>query len=128
MFKEYQFNKPILRMELIEDVTAQNYAKHLEKIFTDLKSTPHFNDEEVVFEDTGISFFHKESKNEIEWAIVVNLQIFINLFGFKVSHILENEDFKVFAQMQEAECLGESFHLVKSDIGPIKLIPNDKEN
>ena len=62
MNKEKSFNETIAREKLFKNQSSDNFVKHLEKIYSDLISTPHFNDEHVIFEDSGVSFFHKETK------------------------------------------------------------------
>ena len=73
-----EFNKIIERKELVLSQNSDNFIKHIEKIYEDLVSTPHFNDENVLFEDSGVSFFHKETKEELSWLIVGILKIYVN--------------------------------------------------
>jgi hypothetical protein len=96
---------------------AENYAKTLECMFTDVKSVPMFNDESVMLDAWGIEFFHKESQREIEWVIITTMMTYINCTGYRVSHVLENEDFKFYAEVQENLCLGEEIMLTKDPYG-----------
>ena len=67
------------------------------------------NDEEVMLEDWGIDFFYIDTKEKLEWMVIVALQIFINQTGCEVSHVLTNQKFKEFAVIQEYSCLGKNF-------------------
>ena len=42
-----KFNKIIDSIELTLSQNSDNFIKHIEKIYEDLVSTPHFNDENV---------------------------------------------------------------------------------
>ena len=82
MDKDKSFDETIVRERLSRNPFSDNFLEHVEKIYSDLVSTPHFNDEHVIFEDSGVSFFHKETKEELSWLIVIILRIYINQLGF----------------------------------------------
>ena len=62
MRKYKEFNITIKRTSLKTSKSSESFIKHLEKIYSDLVSTPQFNDEEVFFEESGVSFFIKRQK------------------------------------------------------------------
>ena len=71
-----------------------------------LVSTPHFEDTETEIEDWAINYFHKETKEEIEWTIATCLLIYINETGNKVSHVVTNPTLKNFCLVKESSILG----------------------
>ena len=50
---------------------AEAYAKQLDAMLSDVVSVPHFNDKDIELEKWAIHFFHKETKEQIEWTIIV---------------------------------------------------------
>ena len=117
-----EFNKIIERKELVLSQNSDNFIKHIEKIYEDLVSTPHFNDENVLFEDSGVSFFHKETKEELSWLIVVILKIYVNQLGYKASHIIKNKTLLGYIQSQEYSCLCVHHHTLINKYGDHKFI------
>ena len=117
-----EFNKIIDRKELTLSQNSDNFIKHIEKIYEDLVSTPHFNDEDVVLEDSGVFFFHKETKEQLSWLIVVMLKIYINQLGHKASHVIENKTLLGHIQAQEYSCLGVQYHMLINEYGDHKFI------
>ena len=101
---------------------SEEYAKRLEKLYEEITSIPHFNDSEVMLKDSGISFFHKETQKEIGWTVSVCLQAYLETNKVKVSHVLTNKDFKIFAQSTEAYLEGKSFTITKNHFGLGKLV------
>ena len=101
---------------------SEEYAKRLEKLYEEITSIPHFNDSEVMLKDSGISFFHKETQKEIGWTVAVCLQAYLETNKVKVSHVLTNKDFKIFAQSTEAYLEGKSFTITKNHFGLGKLV------
>ena len=71
-----------------------------------LISTPHFEDKNVEIEDWAINYFHKETKEEIEWTIATCLMLYINETGNKVSHVVTNPTLKNFCIVKESSILG----------------------
>ncbi len=106
---------------------SEEYAKRLEKLYEEITSIPHFNDSEVMLKDSGISFFHKETQKEIGWTVSVCLQAYLETNKVKVSHVLTNKDFKIFAQSTEAYLEGKSFTITKDHFGLGKLVISDKQ-
>tara|TARA_B100000035_G_scaffold251524_1_gene220674 strand:+ start:265 stop:648 length:384 start_codon:yes stop_codon:yes gene_type:complete len=102
-------NKIINYSSLKRAQFAENFALTLQELYSDIVSVPHFNDEEVMLEDWGIDFFYIDTKEKLEWMVIVALQIFINQTGCEVSHVLTNQKFKEFAVIQEYSCLGKNF-------------------
>ena len=109
-------NKTINYSSLKRTQFAENYARTLQELYTDIASVPHFNDEEVILEDWGVDFFYIDTKEELEWMVIVALQIFINQTGCEVSHVLTNQKFKEFAIWQENSCLGKKQLIVSNGI------------
>lgn len=103
--------------ELTNNAIAEEYIKSLEQLYTDIVSVPMFEDDDVMLEDWGVSFFHKESQTEIAWTVIVCMMNFINQTGHLVSPVIKNTDFKFYAEVQEKLCLGESVEMAKDDIG-----------
>jgi len=101
---------------------SEEYAKRLEKLYEEITSIPHFNDSEVMLKDSGISFFHKETQKEIGWTVSVCLQAYLETNKVKVSHVLTNKDFKIFAQSTEAYLEGKSFTITKNHFGLGKFV------
>ena len=107
---------------------GENFAKRLEDLYIEITSVPHFNDKEVFLDSSGISFFHKESQKEIAWTVAVCLQIFQKENMQKVSHVLTNKTFKVFAETTEATLEGrDTIMLTRDAFGIGKLIISDKK-
>ena len=102
-------NKTINYSSLKRTKFAENYALTLQELYSDIVSVPHFNDEEVMLEEWGVDFFYIDTKEELEWMVIVALKIFINQSGYEVSHVLTNQKFKEFAVIQEYSCLGKNF-------------------
>lgn len=96
------------------------FAKKLEEIYVNVTAIPQFNDEEVMLEDHGISFFHRETQKEIAWTIRVCLTQFQEIYHEKVSHVLKNDEFRLFAETNEASLEGKKFTLIKEING---LVP-----
>ena len=117
-----EFDKIIDRKELTLSQNSDNFIKHIEKIYEDLVCTPHFNDEDVLLEDSGISFFHKETKEKLSWSIVVILRIYVNQLGYKASHIIKNKTLLGHIQSQEYDCLGVQYHMLINEYGNHKFI------
>jgi len=109
-------NKTINYSSLKRTPFAENYALTLEELYSDIVSVPHFNDEEVMLEDWGIDFFYIDTKEELEWMVIVAMKVFINQTGYEVSHVLKNQKFKEFAVMQEYSCLGKNFVMINNGI------------
>ena len=95
---------------------AEDYALALQEIYSDVVSVPHFNDEEVLIENWGIDFFYIDTKEQIEWTIIVALMVFINQTGCEVSYVLTNQKFKEFAIWQENRCLGKKQLLISNEL------------
>ena len=109
-------NKTINYSSLKRTPFAENYALTLEELYSDIVSVPHFNDEEVMLEDWGIDFFYIDTKEELEWMVIVAMKVFINQTGCEVSHVLKNQKFKEFAVIQEYSCLGKNFVMINNGI------------
>ena len=114
MKEENKRNNIINYSSLKRTKYAENYALTLQEIYTDIISVPHFNDEEVFLEDWGIDFFYVDTKEEIEWMVILALTTFINQTGCEVSYILTNQKIKEFAVMQENHCLGKKFMTINN--------------
>ena len=119
-------SKIITRSSLNKCELAEEYALTLEKIYEDVESIPHFNDEDIFLEEWGISFFHEETKKEIEWTLIVALRTFIEKTGYQVSHVLTNKKFKQFATTQERYLLGKKF-MIASNGFELEIIEADDE-
>ena len=111
--------------ELKVSKEAESYALTLEKMYTDVLSVPHFEDNEVMIDEWGISFFHKESQKEIEWVIITVMMTYINVTGNKISHVLTNDDFKYYATVQESCCLGKQVMMMRDENGQAQLRVNE---
>jgi hypothetical protein len=99
-------NKTIFRDSLNVSKEAEEYAIKLDTMYSLLVSTPHFEDTETEIEDWAINYFHKETKEEIEWTIATCLLIYINETGNKVSHVVTNPTLKNFCLVKESSILG----------------------
>ena len=109
-------SETIFHSSLIKTQYAEDYALTLEEIYSDITSVPHFNDEEVLLESWGIEFFYKDTKEQIEWTVIVSLMAFINQTGCEVSYVLTNQKFKEFAIWQENRCLGKKQLIISNGI------------
>ena len=63
--KKYKYSETITRKSLTTNNRAENYALALQQMYSDVDFVPHFNDEEVLLEDWGISFFIKIPKMKL---------------------------------------------------------------
>ena len=122
MDKDKSFDEIIVRERLSRNPSSDNFLEHVEKIYSDLVSTPHFNDEHVIFEDSGVSFFHKETKEELSWLIVIILRIYINQLGFKASHLIKNKNLLGHIKSIEYDCLGVNHHTLINEYGDHQII------
>ena len=109
-------SETIFHKSLTKTQYAEDYALTLQKIYSDVESIPHFNDEEVLLENWGIEFFYIDTKEQIEWTLIVALMTFINQTGCEVSYVLTNQKFKEFAIWQENCCLGKKQLIVSNGI------------
>ena len=116
MKEKKNLSKTIFQSALIKTQYAEDYALALQEIYSDVVSVPHFNDEEVLIENWGINFFYIDTKEEIEWTVIVALMVFINQTGCEVSYVLTNQKFKEFAIWQENRCLGKKQLLISNEI------------
>ena len=116
MKEKKNLSKTIFQSALIKTQYAEDYALALQEIYSDVVSVPHFNDEEVLIENWGIDFFYIDTKEQIEWTIIVALMVFINQTGCEVSYVLTNQKFKEFAIWQENKCLGKKQLLISNEI------------
>ncbi|MDA7572593.1 hypothetical protein N8776_02720 [bacterium] len=116
MKEKKNLSKTIFQSALIKTQYAEDYALALQEIYSDVVSVPHFNDEEVLIENWGIDFFYIDTKEQIEWTIIVALMVFINQTGCEVSYVLTNQKFKEFAIWQENRCLGKKQLLISNEI------------
>jgi len=121
------FDKQSSEVILSISKESEEYAKRLEALYEEITSIPHFNDSEVILKDSGISFFHKETQKEIAWTVSVCLQAYLETNKVKVSHVLTNKDFKIFAESTEAYLEGKSFTITKDHFGLGKLVISDKQ-
>ena len=125
MKEKSNLSETIFHRSLIKTQYAEDYALTLQEIYSDVESVPHFNDEEVILENWGIEFFYIDTKEEIEWTLIVALLTFINQTGCEVSYVLTNQKLKKFAIMQENRCL-EKKQLIVSD--GIEISINEVKN
>ena len=116
MKEKSKLNETIFYSSLIKTKYAEDYALTLQEIYSDITSVPHFNDEEVLLENWGIEFFFKDTKEQIEWTVIVALMAFINQTGCEVSYVLTNQKFKEFAIWQENICLGKKQIIISNEI------------
>ena len=116
MKEKSNLNETIFHSSLIKTKYAEDYALTLQEIYSDITSVPHFNDEEVLLENWGIEFFFKDTKEQIEWTVIVALMAFINQTGCEVSYVLTNQKFKEFAIWQENICLGKKQIIISNEI------------
>ena len=116
MKENSNLSETIFHSSLIKTQYAEDYALTLQEIYSDVTSVPHFNDEEVFLESWGIEFFYKDTKEQIEWTVIVALMAFINHTGCEVSYVLTNQKFKEFAIWQENRCLGKKQLIISNGI------------
>jgi len=116
MKEKKNLSETIFHSSLIKTQYAEDYALALQEIYSDVVSVPHFNDEEVLIENWGIDFFYIDTKEQIEWTIIVALMVFINQTGCEVSYVLTNQKFKEFAIWQENRCLGKKQLLIQNEL------------
>ena len=109
------------------DLTS--YIKTQEDIYTDIITTPMFNDEDINIEKWGIDFFHQETKDELSWVVAISLMNLVNKCGYQISHLIDNEDLKNIIINQENMCLGKSSITMKSlltgELSNIELVIED---
>lgn len=116
MKEKKNLSETIFHSSLIKTQYAEDYALALQEIYSDVVSVPHFNDEEVLIENWGIDFFYIDTKEQIEWTIILALMVFINQTGCEVSYVLTNQKFKEFAIWQENRCLGKKQLLISNEL------------
>ena len=116
MKENSNLSETIFHSSLIKTQYAEDYALTLQEIYSDVTSVPHFNDKEVLLESWGIEFFYKDTKEQIEWTVILALMAFINQTGCEVSYVLTNQKFKEFAIWQENRCLGKKQLIVSNGI------------
>ena len=126
MKERNNLNNTIFRNSLIKTQYAEDYALTLQEIYSDITSVPHFNDEEVLLENWGIEFFFKDTKEQIEWTVIVALMAFINQTGCEVSYVLTNQKFKEFAIWQENICLGKKQIIISNEIETTTIEAEDE--
>ena len=126
MKEKENLSETIFHSSLIKTQYAKDYALALQEIYSDVVSVPHFNDEEVLIENWGIDFFYIDTKEQIEWTLIVALMVFINQTGCEVSYVLTNQKFKEFAIWQENRCLGKRELLISNDL-EIKTVEVEDE-
>ena len=106
-----------------------DFIKSQEEMYTDVITTPMFNDEDISIEKWGIDFFHQETKDELSWVIAISLMNLVNKCGYQISHLIDNEDLKTIIQNQENMCLGKSSITMKSlltgELSNIELVIED---
>ena len=91
---------------------AEAYAKQLDAMLSDVVSVPHFNDEDIELEEWAIHFFHKETKEQIEWTIILCLLIYITETRNKISHVIKNKKLKQICFSREQSLLGKNMLMV----------------
>ena len=126
MKEKSKLNETIFHSSLIKTKYAEDYALTLQEIYSDITSVPHFNDEEVLLENWGIEFFFKDTKEQIEWTVIVALMAFINQTGCEVSYVLTNQKFKEFAIWQENICLGKKQIIISNEIETTTIEAEDE--
>jgi hypothetical protein len=114
--------------KLTNNSVAEEYCKTLEQMYTDIISVPMFNDQDTMIEEWGIEFFHKEAQGEVAWTVITCLMSFINNTGHMVSHVIENEEFGFYAQIQEKLCLGQEATIYKDIFGITEIITDEDYN
>ena len=106
-----------------------DFIKSQEEMYTDVITTPMFNDEDINIEAWGIDFFHKETRDELSWVIAISLMNLVNKCGYQISHLIENQDLKTIIQNQENMCLGKSTIQMKNvmtgELSNIELMIED---
>ena len=96
---------------------AEDYAKTLEEMYLDVVTVPMFDDKDTLIDKWGIEWFHIETQDEIGWTIITCMMNFINRTGHELSHVLDNEQFKFYAEVQERMCLGLEPTMFKDNMG-----------
>jgi len=127
MIEKRNRSETIFHSSLKKSEYAEAYALTLQEIYSDIESVPHFNDEEVLLEKWGIEFFYKDTKDQIEWILILALRTFINQTGCEVSYVLTNQKFKQFAIWQENSCLGKK-QLIISNGNETSIIEVEDES
>ena len=128
MSKEIKYNKTINRKSLKTSKSSDRFIVELDKLYSDLVSTPHFNDEEVFFDEIGISFFHKETKDELAAMIMTCLSFYINQTGYKASHVIENNELKTYATVMENVSLGKNFLVTRNALGITEVLEDHERD
>jgi len=110
---------------------AEEFANKLDLMFSDLVTTEHFNDKEVVIDKWGISYFHLETKKAIESLIINILTTYIELTGNKVTHVIKNDLLKNRCFLQEQLFLGKktmvTYNLESLEGMQITIIDEDNQ-
>lgn len=106
-----------------------DFIKSQEEMYTDVITTPMFNDEDISIEAWGIDFFHKETRDELSWVIAISLMNLVNKCGYQISHLIDNQDLKTIIQNQENMCLGKATIQMKNvltgELSNIELMIED---
>ena len=106
-----------------------DFIKSQEEMYTDVITTPMFNDEDINIEAWGIDFFHKETRDELSWVIAISLMNLVNKCGYQISHLIDNQDLKTILVNQENMCLGKSTIQMKNvftgELSNIELMIED---
>jgi len=112
---------------LSRNSVAEEYAKTLEEMYLDVVSVPMFDDVSTLIDEWGIEWFHQETQDEIAWTVITCMMNFINQTGHELSHVLDNEQFKFYAEVQERICLGKEATIFKDDMGVPSIIEKDMD-
>jgi len=112
---------------LSRNSVGEEYAKTLEEMYLDVVSVPMFDDVDTLIDKWGIEWFHQETQDEIAWTVITCMMNFINQTGHELSHVIENEQFKFYAQVQERICTGQEATIFKDNMGVPSIIEQDME-
>ena len=96
-------------------------------MYLDVISVPMFDDVSTLIDEWGIEWFHQETQDEIAWTVITCMMNFINQTGHELSHVIDNEQFKFYAEVQERICLGQEATIFKDNMGVPTIIEKDMD-
>lgn len=94
------------KKKLNQNAELREYAKYVDKLYSDVRVVPQFKDEDILIEEYGIEFFHKETQDEILWTATVMLMKLIEHTGCEMSDLISDSELLQYVKLAEARYMG----------------------
>jgi len=95
-----------VKKKLTKKKELREYAKYVDKLYSDVRVVPQFKDEDILLEEYGIEFFHKETQDEILWTATVMLMKLIEHTGCEMSDLISDSELLNYVKLAEARYMG----------------------